>query len=62
MEWKLTFNKRVAPKQTEDNLVLAPSNFWNEELSPKIEDIVTSMGKPCRADATTIVRIELEML
>ncbi|KEZ43218.1 hypothetical protein SAPIO_CDS4895 [Scedosporium apiospermum] len=53
---------RVAAKQTEDNLVLAPSNFWNEELSPKIEDIVTPMGKPCRADATTIVRIELEML
>lgn len=54
MEWKLTLNKRVAAKQTEDDLVLAPSDFWNEELSPKIADIVKSTGKPCKADATTI--------
>ena len=55
MEWKLTLNKRVAAKQTEDDLVLAPSDFWNEELSPKIADIANSIGKPCKADATTIV-------
>lgn len=54
MEWKLTLNKRVAAKQTED-LVLAPSDFWNEELSSKIVDISNSIGKPCTADATTIV-------
>jgi hypothetical protein len=55
MEWKLTLNKRVIAKQTEDDLVLAPSDFWNEELSLKIADIVKSTGKPCKADATTIV-------
>ena len=56
MEWKLTLNKRVIAKQTEDDLVLAPSDFWNEELSSKIADIVkSSSGKPCKADATTIV-------
>ena len=55
MEWKLTLNKRVIAKQTEDDLVLAPSDFWNEELSSKIADIVKSSGKPCKADATTIV-------
>jgi hypothetical protein len=54
MEWKLTLNKRVVAKQTEDDLVLAPSDFWNEELSSKIADIVKSSGKPCN-DATTIV-------
>ena len=27
MEWKLTVNKRVAAKQTEDDLVIAPSDF-----------------------------------
>jgi hypothetical protein len=55
MEWKLTLNKRVVAKQTEDDLVLALSDFWNEELSSKIADIVKSLGKPCKADATTIV-------
>ncbi|KAK3353709.1 hypothetical protein B0T25DRAFT_581423 [Lasiosphaeria hispida] len=38
MEWKLTLNKRTAAKQTEDNLVVAPSNFWNEEL-PRFESL-----------------------
>ncbi|KAK3934333.1 hypothetical protein QBC46DRAFT_83014 [Diplogelasinospora grovesii] len=55
MEWKLTVNKRVAAKQTEDDLVVAPSDFWNEELSSTIADIVKSTGKPCKADATTVV-------
>ena len=54
VEWKLTLNKRVATKQTENGLVLAPSDFWNEELSHKIIGIVKSTGKSCRADATTI--------
>lgn len=55
MDWKLTLNRITAAKQTEDDLGLAPSDFWNEELSPKIADIVTSTGKPCEAEATTIV-------
>ena len=54
MEWKLTLNRRLVAKQTEDDLVVAPSDFWNEELSSKIADIVKSTGKPCEADATTI--------
>lgn len=55
LEWRLTFNKRVAAKQTEDNLVVPPSDFWNIELSSKIADIIKSTGKPYKADATTIV-------
>ncbi|KAK4097376.1 hypothetical protein N658DRAFT_291647 [Parathielavia hyrcaniae] len=54
MEWKLTLNKKTAAKQTEDNLVVAPSDFWNEELASKIADIVQSTGKSYKADATTI--------
>jgi hypothetical protein len=54
MEWKLTLNRRLVAKQTEDDLVVAPSDFWNKELSSKIADIVKSTGKPCEANATTI--------
>ncbi|KAK3375735.1 HET-R [Lasiosphaeria ovina] len=36
----LETQNRTAVKQTEDNLVVAPSDFWNEELAPKIADIV----------------------
>lgn len=45
MEWKLALNKRTAANQTEDNLVVAPSDLWNEELASKITDIVQSTGK-----------------
>lgn len=45
MECKLTLNKRVAAKQTEDDLVVAPSDFWSVELASKIADIVQSTGK-----------------
>ena len=55
MEWKLILNKRAAAKQTEENLVVAPSAFWGEELASKIADIVQSTGKSYKADATTVV-------
>ncbi len=54
MEWKLTVNRRIIAKQTENDLVVAPSDFWTEELFSKIADIVKSTGKSCEADATTI--------
>lgn len=54
MEWKLTLNRRLVAKQTEDDLVVAPSDFWNEELSSKISDVVKSTGKSCEGNATTI--------
>jgi hypothetical protein len=54
MEWKLTLTKRAAVKQTEEDLVVAPSDFWNQELVFKIADIVRSKGKPYSADLATI--------
>jgi hypothetical protein len=47
-------NRRIIAKQTENDLVVAPSDFWTEELFSKIADIVKSTGKSCEADATTI--------
>ncbi|KAH6871327.1 hypothetical protein B0T10DRAFT_523109 [Thelonectria olida] len=55
LEWKFTFNNRSIAKQTEEGLVVAPSDFWDEELSAKIEEIAKSTSKPCRADSTTVV-------
>lgn len=55
MEWKLTLNKTAAVKQTEKILVVAPSDFWNQELASKITNIVQSTGKSYKADTTTIV-------
>jgi hypothetical protein len=54
MEWKLISNKRAVAKQTEENLVVASSDFWNEELASKIADIVQLKGKPYSADSATI--------
>jgi hypothetical protein len=50
----LTLNRKIAAKQTENNLIVAPSDFWNEKLSSKIADIVKSTGKSCKTDTTTI--------
>ncbi|KAK3317105.1 hypothetical protein B0H66DRAFT_535338 [Apodospora peruviana] len=47
-------NKRAAAKQTEENLVVAPSDFWNQELASKIADIVQSKGSPYSADSMII--------
>jgi hypothetical protein len=54
IEWKLTLNRRLIAKQIEDDLIIIPSDFWNEELSSKIINIVKSTGKSCEANATVI--------
>lgn len=50
----MILNKRAAAKQTEENLIVAPSDFWNQELASKIADIAQSKGKPYSANSTTI--------
>ncbi|KAH9203585.1 hypothetical protein DL95DRAFT_321147, partial [Leptodontidium sp. 2 PMI_412] len=51
---KLTLNRTGIAKQTENDLIVVPSDFSNEELSTKIVDIVKSRAKICEADAMTI--------
>lgn len=50
-------NNRQIAKQTEQDLVLAPSDFWNETLISQLDALVrkAQVNKPCAADATTIV-------
>lgn len=55
LEWKFTFNNRSVAKKTEEGLVVAPSDFWDEELLSKIEEIAKTTSKPCKADSTIIV-------
>ena len=58
IEWKLTVNRRIIAKQTENDLVVVPSDFWTEELFSKIVDIVKSTGKTCEAN-TIIIAISI---
>ncbi|KAL7940201.1 hypothetical protein V8C42DRAFT_338230 [Trichoderma barbatum] len=57
LEWKLTVNNRQVAKQTEQDLVLAPGDFWNKTLMSRLDELVrkTQVNKQCAADATTIV-------
>ncbi|KAK4071523.1 hypothetical protein Purlil1_13414 [Purpureocillium lilacinum] len=55
MEWKVAFNNRKIRMHTEDNLVVAPSEFWIEQLCAKIRDIAKTTSKPSRPDSSTIV-------
>jgi hypothetical protein len=41
IEWKVTVNNRaIMPKDTEQDIVLAPAAFWQHSLKPKLEDSV----------------------
>jgi hypothetical protein len=53
----MTLNNRVIAKQTEQDIVLAPGDFWDQTLWPELEKLAekTRSNKPCKADATTIV-------
>ena len=55
MEWKMAFNNRKIRMHTEDNLVVAPSAFWSEQLCAKIRDIAKTTSKPSRPDSSAIV-------
>lgn len=56
LEWKMTLNNRNVARQTEQDIALAPGDFWDHTLRPELERLVekTRSNKPCKADATTI--------
>ncbi|GFG19953.1 hypothetical protein IFM5058_10396 [Aspergillus udagawae] len=58
IEWKVTVNNRVVAKDTEPDLVLAPSAYWSEFLRKKLEDRVqkkTQRSRRVRSEDTAVV-------
>uniref|UniRef100_A0A093UZ55 Uncharacterized protein n=1 Tax=Talaromyces marneffei PM1 TaxID=1077442 RepID=A0A093UZ55_TALMA len=58
IEWKLALNKRFVTRDTEQNLVLAPSAYWNTFLKPKLERLIAqkfSRDQRVRPDDTEMI-------
>ncbi|KAF3390012.1 hypothetical protein DPV78_011859 [Talaromyces pinophilus] len=58
IEWKLALNKRLETRDTEQNLVLAPSAYWNTFLKPKLERLIAqkfSRDQRVRPDDTEVI-------
>jgi hypothetical protein len=43
------------PKDTEQDVVLAPSDYWEHFLEPKLETFLHKKNRPLRAENTTVV-------
>jgi hypothetical protein len=58
VEWKLIVEKKLIAKETEPDLVLAPSAFWTTFLRPKLNKLLARklpQNKCFSADETIVV-------
>jgi hypothetical protein len=56
IEWKVTVNnKAIMPKDTEQDVVLAPAAYWQRFLHPKLENLLCKKNRPVRSEDTTVV-------
>jgi hypothetical protein len=58
IEWKVTLNNKLISKDTEQNLVLAPTSYWSLILRTKLEKLLCkklSSNRRVRPDDTNVV-------
>lgn len=58
VEWRARVNNKVEAKDTEEDVVLAPTAFWVVTLEKKLEQVLRGKvtgDRRVRADDTTIV-------
>ena len=58
IKWKVSVNKKVISRDTDQDLVLAPTAYWHESLKPSLEELLRSKvahNRPIRCDDTTVV-------
>ena len=56
VEWKVTVNSRaIMPKVTEPEQDLAPADYWECSLEPKLADFLHKKNRSLRSESTTVV-------
>jgi len=58
IEWKVSVNKKVISRDTEQDLVLAPTAYWHEYLKPSLDELLerkVAQNRHIRCDDTTVV-------
>ncbi|PVH98198.1 hypothetical protein DM02DRAFT_531674, partial [Periconia macrospinosa] len=62
IEWKITLNKRLVTKDTEQDLVLEPSQYWSLYLRPKLDEVLCKKLPPNRrvkvVDTNVVVSVK----
>ena len=48
-------NKAIMPKDTEQDIVLAPTAHWQHVLGPKLEDSMRKQKRSLKSDFTSVV-------
>jgi hypothetical protein len=55
IEWKVTVNNRaIMPKDTEQNIVLSPADYYEHFLKPKLDNFLRRKNRPLRSEDTNV--------